>query len=195
MANFEEFSNRLGTLKNSSYGDIIDNLIIDFEVAELKQLLRKQKYKGNPNFDNEYSFVTFDKFVDIAKSKGAGIAPEIKIPNFINKVLAQRGTNITVEDLVLNALTKHGYTGSEDKCLLQCFELSTITEFHRRSEVKLVFHLETLDQTSLENLQKIKNEGVYAIGLDKKLIVPRNAKGHLISKGYFGFFNSPEITN
>ena len=149
----------------------------------------------NPNFDNKYSFVTFDEFVDIAKSKGAGIAPEIKIPNFINKVLAQRGTNITVEDLVLNALTKHGYTGSEDKCLLQCFELSTITEFHRRSEVKLVFHLETLDQTSLENLQKIKNEGVYAIGLDKKLIVPRNAKGHLISKGYFGFFNSPEITN
>ena len=40
----------------------------------------------NPNFDNKYSFVTFDEFVDIAKSKGAGIAPEIKIPNVINRV-------------------------------------------------------------------------------------------------------------
>ena len=180
MANFEEFSNRLTTFWDTPYGDIIDNFfIIDFEVAELKQLLRKQKTTGlNPNFDNEYSFVTFDEFVDIAKSKRAGIAPEIKIPNFINKVLAQRGTNITIEDLVLNALTKHGYTGSDDKCLLQCFELSTITEFHSRSEVKLVFHLETLDQTNLENLKKIKNEGVYAIGLDKKLIVPRDDKGN-----------------
>ena len=92
--------------------------------------------------------------------------------------MAQRGKNITIEDLVLNALTKHGYTGSDDKCLLQCFELSTMTKFHSRSEVKLVFHLETLDQTNLENLQKIKNEGVYAIGLDKKLIVPKDDKGN-----------------
>ena len=143
------------------------------------------KTKGlNPNFDDKYSFVTFDEFVDIAKSKGAGIAPEIKIPNVINKVLAQRGTNITIEDLVLNALTKHGYTGSDDKCLLQCFELSTITEFHRRSEVKLVFHLETIAQTNLENLQKIKNEGVYAIGLDKELIVPRDDKGNCGAPNY-----------
>ena len=186
VANFEEFSNRLTTFWDTPYGDIIDNFfIIDFEVAELKQLLRKQTTKGlNPNFDHKYSFVTFDEFVAIAKSKGAGIAPEIKIPNVINKVLAQRGTNITIEDLVLNALTKHGYTGSDDKCLLQCFELSTITEFHRRSEVKLVFHLETLDQTNLENLQKIKNEGVYAIGLDKELIVPRDDKGNCGAPNY-----------
>ena len=89
MANFEEFSNRLTTFWDTPYGDIIDNFfIIDFEVAELKQLLRKQKTKGlNPNFDNKYSFVTFDEFVDIAKSKGAGIAPEIgKNANVINRV-------------------------------------------------------------------------------------------------------------
>jgi len=180
VENFEEFSNRLTSFWNTPYGDIIDNFfIIDFEVAELKQLLRKQVTKGlNPNFDDKYSFVTFDEFVDIAKSKGAGIAPEIKIPNVINRVLAQRGKNITIEDLVLNALTKHGYTGPDDKCLLQCFELPTMTQFHRRSEVKLVFHLETFDQTSLENLKKIKNEGVYAIGLDKELIVPRDNKGN-----------------
>ena len=94
--------------------------------------------------------------MEIAKSKGAGIAPEIKTPNFINQVLAQRGTNITVEDLVLNALTKHGYTGSDDKCLLQCFELSTITKFHSRSEVKLVFHLETLDHILCESVREIR---------------------------------------
>ena len=50
-------------------------------------------------------------------------------------------------------------------------------KFKGRSEVKLVFHLETLGQTSPENLNKIKNEGVYAIGLDKELIVPRDNKG------------------
>ena len=50
-------------------------------------------------------------------------------------------------------------------------------KFKGRSEVKLVFHLETFGQTSPENLKKIKNEGVYAIGLDKELIVPRDNKG------------------
>ena len=50
-------------------------------------------------------------------------------------------------------------------------------KFKGRSEVKLVFHLETLGQTSPENLNKIKNEGVFAIGLDKELIVPRDNKG------------------
>ena len=50
-------------------------------------------------------------------------------------------------------------------------------KFQGRSEVKLVFHLETFAQTSLENLKEIKNEGVYAIGLDKKLIVSRDDKG------------------
>ena len=32
--------------------------------------------------------------------------------------------------------------------------------------------------TNLANLLKIKNEGVYAIGLDKKLIVPEDDKGN-----------------
>ena len=124
----------------------------------------------NPNFDNKYSFVTFDEFVDIAKSKGAGIAPEIKIPNFINKVLAQRGTNITIEDLVLNALTKHGYTGSDDKCLLQCFELSTIAEFHRRSEVKLIFHLDSRGFTNLycESGRRYQSQYIYRHYIDLK---------------------------
>ena len=47
VENFEEFSNRLTTFWDTPYGDIIDNFfIIDFEVAELKQLLRKQLTKG-----------------------------------------------------------------------------------------------------------------------------------------------------
>ena len=69
-------------------GDITDNYFtFDFELSELQTLKRRQVTEGrNPNFDYQYSFVTFDEFVEIAKSKGVGIAPEIKSPTAVNKV-------------------------------------------------------------------------------------------------------------
>ena len=100
---------------------------------ELKTLFRRQVIPSrNPNFDDKYSFVSFDEYVSIAKSKGVGIAPEIKSPTAINKILAERGKNVTVEDLVLAALSKHGYSGPDDKCLLQSFELSSIERLKGR---------------------------------------------------------------
>ena len=42
------------------------------------------------------------------------------------QILADRGKKVTTEDLVLNALEKHGYVGPSDSCLLQSFELSSL---------------------------------------------------------------------
>ena len=45
---------------------------------------------------------------------------------FVFQILKQRNHNITVQELVLSSLAKHGYSSPNDKCLLQCFELSTL---------------------------------------------------------------------
>jgi len=184
-----EFANRSNTYNMddddpdfdwNDKGDIGPNFFtIDFNVDELKTLLRRQVTPSrNPNFDDKYSFVSFDEYVSIAKSKGVGIAPEIKSPTAINKILAERGKNVTVEDLVLAALSKHGYSGPDDKCLLQSFELSSIERLKGRTGVKRVFLLKRAAKTNQENLQRVKNADVFSICLDKTLILPPDSKGN-----------------
>ena len=48
------------------------------------------------------------------------------------QILKVREQNVTVEELVLSSLKNHGYTSPKDKCLLQCFELSTLERMKGR---------------------------------------------------------------
>ena len=66
-----------------------DFFTFDFNLTELiPGIKRRQVTPGrNHNFDFEYSFVTFDQYVSIAKAKNVGIAPEIKSPTAVNKIL------------------------------------------------------------------------------------------------------------
>ena len=156
----DEFSDRLKTYNMddddtefnwNDEGDIgPDYFTFDFNADELKSLVRRQVTSSrDPNFDDKYSFVSFDEYVNIAKSKNVGIALEIKSPTAVNKILAERGNNVTIEDLVLADLSKHGYKGPDDKCLLQSFELSTMNRLKGRTHVKRVFLLKRAAKTRL----------------------------------------------
>ena len=93
-----EFANRIATYNMddddpnfdwNDKGDIVDNYFtFDFTLDELHTLKRKQVSPDrDPNFNWLYSFVSLDDFVGIAKSKGVGIAPEIKSPTAVNRVM------------------------------------------------------------------------------------------------------------
>ena len=69
-------------------------------------------------------------------------------------------------------LSKHGYWGPDDKCLLQSIELTTMNQLKGRTHVKRVFLLKRVAKTSRENLQRIKDADVFSICLDKELILP-----------------------
>ena len=97
IENHPEFSDRISTYNfddddpNFNWndkGDIKDNYFtFDFTLEELQTLKRKQIIPDrDPNFNWKYSFVSFDEFSSIAKSRGVGIAPEIKSPTALNKV-------------------------------------------------------------------------------------------------------------
>merc|ERR1712179_679137 len=86
-----------------------DFFTFDFNLDELKTLVRRQvKPTRDPNYNDKYSFVSFDEFVEIAKSKGVGIALEVKFAAGINKILTERGKNVTLEDIILDKLSNHG---------------------------------------------------------------------------------------
>ena len=92
MADKPEFADRLATYDMSNAGNQItlvkDNFFtFDFTVAELKTLRRIQVNPDrDPSYNGLFTFVTFDEFVRVAKTKGVGIAPEIKSPSALNKV-------------------------------------------------------------------------------------------------------------
>ena len=97
------------------------------------------------------------------------------------KILPERGISVTVEDLILAALSKHGYVGPDDNCILQCFELSTLERLRGRTQVKRIFLLKRIAKTNPETLERIKNAEVFSICLDKNLIVPVDNKGQRLS--------------
>ena len=92
VADKSEFADRLATYDMSNAGNQItlvkDNFFtFDFTVAELKTLRRIQVNPDrDPSYNGLFTFVTFDEFVRVAKTKGVGIAPEIKSPSALNKV-------------------------------------------------------------------------------------------------------------
>ena len=93
VADREEFADRLATYDMFNEGNDItivkDNFFtFDFNVSELKTLRRIQVNPDrDPSYNGLYTFVTFEEFVKVAKTMGVGIAPEIKSPSALNKVL------------------------------------------------------------------------------------------------------------
>ena len=83
-------------------GKITDWFTFDFTLAELKTIKRIQRLNyRDPSYNNKETFVTFQEYIDIAKSGDAGIYPEFKSATFTNDLLKSRGHNTTIYDLVL----------------------------------------------------------------------------------------------
>ena len=153
---------------------------VDFTLEELKTLKRKQiSPTRNPNYNWMYSFVSFDEFVNIAKSNNVGIAVELKSPTAYNKIFMDRNLNTTAQNLVIDSLKKHGYTGPNDKCLLQCFELSILEDIKHQTEVNRVFLLKRLTKTDDETLRRVQMANVFSVCLDKELLISTSDLGYI----------------
>ncbi len=170
-------------------GNKTDFFTFDFNLTELKMLKRRQRTAGrDPNFDWQYSFATFDEFVAIAQKYDTAITPEIKTPTAVNRILKSRNINVTVQDLLLQALQKHGYTREDDKCLLQSFELTTIENLKGKTDLKRLFLLKRVKKTDTATLERVQRSGAYAICLDKELIVTTQSSTDE-KPGYIGEVN------
>ena len=124
---------------------------IDFTLEELRTLKRKQHYPTrDPNYNWKYSFVSFDEFVNIAKSYDVGISMELKSPTALNKILKDRNHETTVQKMVIDSLKEHGYTDSNAKCHLLSFELSILEEIKDQTKVNCLFLIAKTDEETLK---------------------------------------------
>lgn len=155
MASKPEFAARLATYNMddddteidwNDKGNITDWFSFDFDLAELQTLRKRQTNDfRNPEFDWQESVVTLEELVGIVKEEGEvqgrsiGIYPEIKHPHAINRILASRGVEELLEELVLAELARLGLSSASDPVYLQSFELTSLEHLRRSSELRLVF--------------------------------------------------------
>lgn len=114
--------------------------------------------------------VSFDKFLDIIASapRTIGIYPETKDPEWTNSEPVLLEANVTIEELVINALVEHGYTEPDGRCLVQTFGYESLLRLQQITNLPLI-RLSN-DMFSDEELDEL-SEICYGIGVSKSIIV------------------------
>lgn len=114
---------------------------IDFTLEEIKTLAVHERIEGRfPMGASAFEVPTFAEMIELIQGlnavtgKNVGIYPELKAPSFH----AEEGHPVDV--LILEILTKYGYTSSDSAVYVQCFEpdtLKTLRNVHQ-TPLKLV---------------------------------------------------------
>ena len=149
--------------------NVTDWFTVDFTLAEVKQLRTKQRFNfRDQQFNGQYSVSTFDEFVAVAKHHNVGIYPEIKTPEFYANVNFFPA-GVRVEDLVLRALEKHGFTSAEDPCIVQSFSEEALTYVSSRTHLRLAMLAE--EPRTVEDVRRYAAQGFHAFSVSKQFMV------------------------
>lgn len=129
---------------------------IDFTLAEIKTL-EKLGREGRARMPG-HTVATLDEMITLVRSLNestggtVGIIPEPKSP------AAHRAEGQPIEQPLLAALARHGYTDDDDRCVIQCFDLESI-EYMRHdlgTQLPLAFLIgEAVDTETLERAAKV----------------------------------------
>ena len=146
--------------------------VIDFTFKELQTLkiterfnpkTGKQIYPNRfPKEKGSFKLHSFQQEIELIQGlnkstkQNIGIYPEIKNPEFHQK----EGKNIT--EIVLNILSKYGYTSKKDNCILQCFDAKELERI--RIELKSDLFLVQLIE-SKEEAKQLSHFASYADGI------------------------------
>lgn len=157
---------------------------IDFRLAEIKQLAvheRVDHKTGKRVFPKRFPIVATElrvltlgeeirliKGMNASTGRNVGIYPEIKSPAW------HRNEGKDISKIVLQTLTKHGYTNEEDKVFVQCFEASETErlriEFKTKLKlVQLVGADDKADYRSLSTAEGLRSVARYANGVGPSL--------------------------
>jgi glycerophosphoryl diester phosphodiesterase len=179
----------------------------DFTLAELKTLRARERIPqirpANTRYDGQFEIPTFDEILSLvraleserehaAQARGLppperiGVYPETKHPSYF----AQQG--LALEEPLLAALARHGYSGRDSPVFLQSFEVGNLRALRRRTQLPLVQLMQqagapydfTLggdrrtyrDMVTPSGLAEIAGYAD-AIGVEKVLVIPRDAQG------------------
>nr|XP_039257136.1 glycerophosphodiester phosphodiesterase GDPD5-like isoform X1 [Styela clava] len=176
-----EFQNRSRTYFVPALGvNITDYFTIDFTLDELLSLKRVQVFKfRDQEMNGKYGMASLNDYISIAKNphnaKTISIYVETKNPDFFNNFLQEHKTNM--EDMLLEALSHHGYKDSTSPGFIESFSLKSLEYMSKRTTIPLVF----LTKVPLSNgeMEEVAN---YAsvICPEKSSIVEVNPKTNFV---------------
>lgn len=125
----------------------------DFTLAELKALRARERIPdvrpGNTRFDGQFQIPTLDeicalvagvqqqremsaKQLGLPAPKRIGVYPETKHPTYF------QGLGLEMEELLVDTLHRHGYSGRDGLGIIQCFEVSNLKAMRKLTELPIV---------------------------------------------------------
>ena len=159
----------------------------DFTLAEIKTLRAIQPMPDRDQSHNgRYEIPTLDEIIALVKRKSAekgrtiGIYPETKHPAW------HRSIGLPLEDRLLDALSRAGWTGRDAPVFVQSFERASLEYVRERSKVRLIQLVGGRSRSALapERLDEIRK---YADGIgpekslvDAKAVADAHARGLLV---------------
>ena len=181
----------------------------DFTVAELKTLRARERIADvrpdNVRFDGQFEIATFEEILALVRAadgvravrarelglsapRRIGVYPETKHPSYFNTL------GLAMEAPLVAALGRWEFAGSDAPVFVQSFEVGNLIALRTMTEVPLVQLVEAVGQpydftaagearsyadlmtpAGLVEVARYAN----AIGVDKTLIIPRNADDSL----------------
>jgi len=181
----------------------------DFTLAELKTLRARERIADvrpdNVRFDGQFEIATFEEVLALARAveseRGVrarllglpappriGVYPETKHPSYF------RNLGLALEEPLLAALARWDFAGPDAPVFLQSFEVGNLAVLRRMTELPIVQLVEARGQpydfvvsgdprsyADLMTPAGLAGVARYAnvIGVDKTLIIPRNADDSL----------------
>jgi len=160
----------------------------DFTLAELRTLRARERLPFRSHaHDGQYLIPTLDEVIALAQAESAargrviGIYPETKHPSHF------RALGLALEEPLLAALARAGWTGRDAPVFIQSFEVGNLRALRARTGVRLVQLLEaegqpwdvaagggTLTYAAMATAEGLREIATYAdgVGPSKRLLVP-----------------------
>ncbi|MEH1056144.1 glycerophosphodiester phosphodiesterase [Micromonospora sp. CPCC 206171] len=170
----------------------------DFTLAELKTLRAKERLPqvrvANTAFDGRFEVPTFQEVIDLARTESrqrgrtVGVYPETKHPSYFASI------GLPLEEPLVAVLRKNKLTHRNDPVFVQSFETANLRRLDAMIDVPLVQLLDAAgrpyDFTAAGDARTYADLATPAglawiadyadgVGLNKNLIVPRDATGKL----------------
>lgn len=209
VADHPEFAGRK-TTKTIDGAPVTGWFAEDFTLAELKTLRAKERLPdplrtANKRFNGDFTVPTFEEVLIFVKAtnerfkteaklaglktpRQIGVYPETKHPSYFD------GLGLSLEEPLLRALSRHGFSGRPELVFIQSFEVSNLKQLRGRTTLPLVQLLnaggkpydfvvngDARTYADLATAAGLAEIATYAdgVGVNKNLIFPLAADGSI----------------
>uniref|UniRef100_A0A2A4K6M5 glycerophosphodiester phosphodiesterase n=1 Tax=Heliothis virescens TaxID=7102 RepID=A0A2A4K6M5_HELVI len=172
----------------------------DFTLAEIKTLRSIERIPtirpGNARMDTAMDVPTMQEIIDLTKGLEVGLGRPIGIYPEIKHATHFQRLGLAMEKPLVDLLHDNGYRDAKSHIYIQSFEVNNLKELKNMTDLRLIQlfggdssgqpYDQVVQGTSLTYSQMATAEGLreiatyaYAVGPDKRYIIPRDAEDKL----------------